>query len=375
MGTWEPQPGHTDVDEGLRKGSLKFTMHGTKMKGNWTLVRMGGKAASERKPNWLLIKEHDKFERNNSDSTITEDEPNSVVTGRSLDEIAHNEDHVWNSKDTAKGRAWYRQESVEETKVKKRIRQADVTSDLKRTPKEGLPDFIPPELALQSTTPPEGDGWVHELKLDGYRIQVRKEGDRVQLLTRTGLDWTHRMKTIAAQIKSLAVENAVLDGEVVVLGPNGTTSFADLQAAFQDGVKKPLTYFVFDLLHLNGHNLRGLPLMERKSLLGGVLQNAGEYLRLSDHIDGGGEVVFNKACELHAEGIISKRASGKYLSGRSGDWLKLKCVHEQEFVIGGFTLPTNGNHGVGALLLGYYENGRLIYAGRTGTGFTQEDAP
>ncbi len=371
QGTWEPQAGHTDVDEGLRAGSLKFTMHGTKMKGNWALVRMGGKAANERKPNWLLIKEHDEFERKSSDLPVTEEAPDSIVTGRTLDEIAHSEDHVWNSKDTAKGKAWYRQESADRTKTKTASR-ADFTAQLKGTPKERLLDFIPPQLALQSASPPDENGWLHELKLDGYRIQGRKKGSEVQLLTRTGLDWTHRMKTIAAQVAELPVENAIFDGEVVVLASDGTTSFADLQAAFQDGVRKPLTYFVFDLLHLNGYNLRGLPLVERKSLLDEVLQNAGEYLRLSEHIEGNGAALFRKACELRTEGIVSKRAAGQYTSGRSGDWLKTKCVHEQEFVIGGFTLPTNGSHGVGALLLGYYKNKKLIYAGRTGTGFTQK---
>ena len=380
QGTWEPQPGHTDVDAGLRAGSLKFILHGKKLKGKWALIRMGGKAANERKSNWLLIKEHDEFERGESDPGITEEKPNSVVTGRSLEQIAKSEDHVWNSKDTATGNAWYRKDSPGGEKVASakssaagaKARVADFGSALKKAPKEKLPDFIAPELALQSETPPAGDGWLHELKLDGYRIQAHKDGDRVQLLTRTGLDWTHRMKTIAALVAELPVEKAILDGEVVVLADNGSTSFADLQAAFQEGVKKPLTYFVFDLLHLNGHSLRGLPLSKRKDLLAKVVEGADEFLQFSEHIEGGGGEVFKRACELHAEGIISKRAASKYASGRSGDWLKLKCVHEQEFVIGGFTLPSNGSHGVGALLLGYYDGGKLIYAGRTGTGFTQK---
>ena len=380
QGTWEPQPGHTDVDAGLRDGSLKFIMHGTKMKGKWALIRMGGKAANERKPNWLLIKEHDDFERSDSAPSITEDEPNSVVTGRSLEQIAKSEDHVWNSKDTAAGNAWYRKDSAAASDVssakspssQKKSKAVDFASDVAKLPKEKLPDFIAPELALQATSAPGESGWLHELKLDGYRIQARKEGERVQLLTRTGLDWTHRMKTIAALVKDLPAEKAILDGEVVVLSENGTTSFADLQASFQEGVRHPLTYFAFDLLHLNGHSLRVLALSKRKELLAALVHGAGDYLRFSEHVEGDGETVFRKACELHAEGIISKRATSKYASGRSGDWLKLKCVQEQEFVIGGFTLPSNGSHGVGALLLGYYDGSNLIYAGRTGTGFTQK---
>ena len=380
QGTWEPQAGHTDIDEGLRSGSLKFILHGTKMKGKWALIRMGGKYANERKPNWLLIKEHDQFERTRDAPGVTDEEPNSVVTGRSLEEIAKNEDHVWNSKDTAKGNAWYRKGAAGATDQKagksqvgkSRASAASITSALNKVPKEKLPDFVEPELAQQSAAPPVGDGWLHELKLDGYRIQARKDGDDVQLLTRTGLDWTHRMKSIAALVAALPVEKAILDGEVVVLAENGTTSFADLQAAFQEGVRKPLTYFAFDLLHLNGHTLRGLPLIERKRLLERVVGDDGELLRFGEHVETSGDVVFRKACELHAEGIISKRAASKYASGRNGNWLKMKCVHEQEFVVGGFTLPSNGSHGVGALLLGYYDGKKLIYAGRTGTGFTQK---
>jgi bifunctional non-homologous end joining protein LigD len=397
QGTWEPQAGHTDVDEGLRTGSLKFILHGTKMKGKWALIRMGGKAANESKPNWLLIKEHDEFERKQGDAAVTDEEPDSVVTGRSLEEIARNEDHVWNSKETAKGNAWYRKDagatgateivakeastetaSAEKAPANRAAKARKTKSAAKElkvptgAPKEKLPEFITPELALQATTAPSGAGWLHELKLDGYRIQARKDGDKVQLLTRTGLDWTHRMKTIAALVGELRVERAILDGEVVVLAENGTTSFADLQAAFQEGVRKPLSYFAFDLLHLNGHNLRGLPLIERKTLLATLLEGGGEFVRLSEHLESDGAVIFRKACEMHVEGIVSKRAASKYSSGRGGSWLKLKCVHEQEFVIGGFTLPSNGTHGVGALLLGYYDGEKLIYAGRTGTGFTQK---
>jgi bifunctional non-homologous end joining protein LigD len=373
QGTWSPQPGHTDIDEGLRKGSLKFTLNGSKMHGKWTLVRMGGKAANERKPNWLLIKEHDEFERGEKDKPITEEAEKSAVTGRTMDEIAQQEDHVWESKKTAEGNAWYRQDAPDQNAAQPKKRRAlKELPSLKQFPSEKLPDFIEPQLASSGTTPPSSPGWLHELKLDGYRIQARKNGNKVQLLTRKGLDWTHRMKTIAAQIGAVPVKQAIIDGEVVVRAANGGTSFADLQAAFQEGVKSPLTYFAFDLLHIDGHNLRSLPLQQRKELLSEIIRDAGEFVRLSEHLETDGNVLFRKACELHAEGIVSKLASGKYVSGRTSDWLKFKCIHEQEFVIGGFTLPSNGSLGVGALLLGYYQNKKLIYAGRTGTGFTQK---
>ena len=373
QGTWEPQPGHTDVDAGLRDGSLKFTLHGQKLKGNWALVRMTGKAANEAKPNWLLIKEHDGLERAKGDRPITEEAPNSVVTDRSLDEIATAEDHVWNSKDTAKGSAWRRKDPP--AKAAKSAGQT-VSFDLAGTPEESLPKFVPPQLATQATTPPKGTGWLSEIKLDGYRIQARLHDGKVELLTRTGLDWTDRMTQIAAAVANLPARSALLDGEVVVVREDGTTSFADLQASFQDGVANPLTYFVFDLLHLNGHSLRKLPLVKRKAILADLLKTSSDSVRLCEHLDSDAAVIFHRACELHLEGIISKRSDAAYSSSRSASWLKLKCIHEQEFVVGGFTLPAKGHagiHGVGSLLLGYYDDAKkLIYAGRTGTGFTQK---
>jgi len=413
QGTWEPQAGHTDVDAGLRDGSLKFVMHGTKMKGKWALIRMGGKAATERKPNWLLIKEHDEFERPADAEAVTEAESKSVVTGRDLDQIAKNEDHVWNSKETAgTGQAWYRKVGTGELGAGRErantgvspLRSASVemtaagggpsrTSGtigrsgskqsneliailqerLKGLPKEVQPGFLKPQLAIEATSPPEGAGWVHELKLDGYRIQARKSGEQVEMLTRSGLDWAYRVPAMAAAVSRLRVGAATLDGEVVVLRGDGTTNFADLQASFQEVARNPLTYFCFDLLHLEGRNTRGLPLTERKELLGEVLAGGeGDEIRLSEHIEASGEAVFHRACELHAEGIVSKRAEGPYRAGRGGDWMKSKCLLEQEFVVGGFTFSSDGEDRVGSLLLGYYRDGRLVYAGRTGTGFTQK---
>ena len=396
QGTWEPQPAYPDVDEGLRKGSLKFILHGTKLQGKWVLIRMHGKSGgSESKPNWLLIKEHDDFERLPTDPPIAEVEPNSVVTGRTMEQIAKSEDHVWNSKETAKpGQAWYRQDSKSEDvpearvppsstaspsmsgKSKAQSTNLNLSASIAKLPKESQPDFLSPQLAQPAESPPANDGWLHELKLDGYRIQARKSGTKVQLLTRKGLDWTHRMPDLAAEVARLPADKATLDGEVVVLKPDGTTSFADLQASFQEGAKHQLTYFVFDLLHLNGHNTRNLPLRERKDLLAEVIANADpDILRLSDHLESKGEAIFHNACKMHAEGIVSKRAAAKYTAGRSSDWIKCKCLHEQELLIGGYTLPGAGHtgmRGVGALLLGYYEGKKLIYAGRTGTGFTQK---
>jgi bifunctional non-homologous end joining protein LigD len=355
---------------------------------------MASSGGSESKPNWLLIKEHDDFERPPSAPSITDAEPNSVVTGRSIDQIARSEDHVWNSKDTRSGsQAWYRQESKDPGAPSHAASSPEVgisSTTRKKLPRESQPAFVSPQLAQPAESPPAAAGWLHELKLDGYRIQARKSGvsaggngKPVQLLTRTGLDWTHRMPAVAAEVARLPADKLTLDGEVVVLRPDGTTSFADLQASFQEGAKHPLTYFCFDLLHLNGHNTRDLPLRERKALLAQLLAHADPHtLRLSEHLESDGPTIFRNACKLSAEGIVSKRASAKYHSGRSSDWIKCKCLLEQEFVIGGYTLPGAGHtgmRGVGALLLGYYEGARgkgepakLIYAGRVGTGFNQK---
>ncbi|MES2390461.1 MAG: DNA ligase D, partial [Acidobacteriota bacterium] len=246
------------------------------------------------------------------------------------------------------------------------------TPNLKRLPTERQPTFIPPQLALEATAPPSTANWLHELKLDGYRIQARKSANKTQLLTRKGLDWTHRMPALAQSIANLPCTDATLDGEVVVLAPDGNSSFADLQAAFQDNTPHALTYFLFDLLHLDSHNTRNLALRDRKSLLANLLAKAPENLRLSEHLETSGETVFYKACELHAEGIVSKRADAPYHSGRTSDWLKSKCLREQELVIGGYTFSSEGRDRIGSLVLGYYADGELLYAGRTGTGFTQK---
>jgi bifunctional non-homologous end joining protein LigD len=384
QGTWEPQPEYPDVDAGLRDGHLKFLMHGAKMQGKWALIRMTPRP-KETKPNWLLIKEHDEFERPPEAPAVTDAEPNSVVTGRSLEQIASAEDHVWNSnrpekpQPTSKVRVPHLRSSSTGPEVGETKSEPAAFPELTKLPEELQPTFLKPQLAVETKAPPDTSGWLYELKLDGYRIQARKDGEKVALLTRSGLDWTARMSAIAVEIAKLPCEAVTLDGEVVVLAPDGTSNFADLQASFQEGAKNPLTYFCFDLLHLNGRNPRDLPLIERKKLLADLLQQANaDHVQLSEHLESHGVEMFHRACEMRAEGIVSKRASGTYSGTRSSDWLKSKCLHEQEFVIGGYTWPGKGKAGgpgIGALLLGYYDDKQtLIYAGRTGTGFTQRFA-
>ena len=385
-GTWEPVG---DADEGLRTGRLKFILHGHKLQGHWTLVRMGGKAAKESKPNWLLIKEHDEFERPADAAAITDELPDSVITGRNLEQIATAEDHIWDSRSglaaeerksgtIAKKRD--KTSSAKKADAKNGSRPRSAKSKPEKTPtiahpRESMPGFIAPQLASPSPDPPEGDGWVRELKLDGYRIQARLQHGQVKLFSRNGLDWTRRMPNIVNAVQKLDAEAAVLDGEVVVLDQKGVSSFAELQAAFDEKQPAALTYFCFDLLHLNGYNLRGAPLTERKALLRSLMEHADEdTLRLSEDLETNGSHILREACRLGAEGILSKRADAKYVSGRSAGWTKTKCIHRQEFVIGGFTLPAKGGDGLGALLLGYNEAKQLRYAGRSGTGFTQKSA-
>ena len=400
QGTWWPQLGSENVDACLRGGHLKFEMNGSKMKGKWALIRMKhplGKSSPDAKPNWLLIKEHDKFEHDPTDPPITEQRPNSSITGRSIKQIAAAHDHVWDSSghhpnhNAASTHAPDLSPAHEPspTSAPKKPRPHRIpASQLDTLPQEKQPDFITPQLALETASIPTTGEWLHELKLDGYRIQARKSAHNVQLLTRTGIDWTHRMPAIAAAIAHLPAHTCTLDGEVVVLSPDGNSSFALLQASFQNAEDHPLTYFLFDLLHLDGHNTRDLTLRERKQLLAQLLPAPAadgedaddEILRLSEDIPGHGDTVFHHACKLHAEGILSKRADAPYRSTRNTDWLKSKCLREQELVIAGFTLSSEGPDRIGSLLLGYYATAttgkqkpsKLIYAGRTGTGFSQQ---
>ncbi len=425
QGTWWPQPGHENVEAGLRTGSLKFELHGSKLQGKWTLVRMhttkpyggaDGRWKGNDKPQWLLIKEHDGFERPATAPAIVDEAPDSALTGRTMEEIAHQSDHVWNSKETATpGQSWYRQDAPPEKtgpaassaggptaragtddlsasdsalRIAPRPRPKTVPGPtpgagsglskagldtLEDLPREPQPEFIQPQLAQEAESPPEGPGWFHELKLDGYRMQARKSARGVQMLTRSGLDWTYRVPAVAEAIAQLPVQAAILDGEVVVLAEDGNTNFADLQASFQNNERHPLTFFCFDLLHLEGRNTRNLPLRERKGLLAQIIPKDEEAMvRYSEHLETSGRLMFEEACRFHAEGIISKRADDPYHAGRRASWLKSKCLHEQEFVIGGFSLSSDGPDRIGSLLLGYYRNGKLIFAGRTGTGFTQK---
>jgi bifunctional non-homologous end joining protein LigD len=236
-----------------------------------------------------------------------------------------------------------------------------------------LPSFVEPELCTLVEETPRGDDWIHEIKFDGYRIVARLDAGRVRLLSRNGKDWTARFRSIADAVARLPAARAVLDGEVCVVGQDGRTSFQSLQNALGRDEARGLTYFLFDLVHLDGFDLAAVPLLQRKKLLARLLaKKRSEELVFSDHVEGGGEAFYRKACEHGLEGVISKLASSPYRQLRSREWRKTKCLLEQEFVIAGYTDGTGTRTGFGALLLGVQETGHgLRYAGKVGTGFTE----
>jgi bifunctional non-homologous end joining protein LigD len=317
----------------------------------------------------------------------------SAVSGRSIAEIAEGKGrkHVWHSsksvKDNVKagatkGNAAPRRPSAGKSAQQRARRRGAAAS--KKSSKESakdndrsapgarLPDFVPPSLAILRATAPSGTGWAHEIKFDGYRIQARLDHGEVRLLTRKGLDWSKRFPNIAAAVTKLPARTALIDGEVVVEEENGVLSFSGLQAALKSGERERFIYYVFDLLHIDGRDLTGLPLIERKAELARLMEKAPRGpIQYSEHFEDEGSAVLRHACELRLEGIVSKRMDAPYRSGRSDIFIKTKCSNAQELVVGGYAPSTVRLRAIGALVVGYYDHGRLIYAGRVGTGYTQ----
>lgn len=246
---------------------------------------------------------------------------------------------------------------------------------LSSLPKTKLPAFIEPQLCTLTNSAPTTADWIHEIKLDGYRTECRKDGSKVQMLTRSGLDWTHKYSEIAADCKKLKSTSCILDGEVVWQDKNGITHFYGLQNALEENSTANLSYYVFDLLFLDGKNLRDVPLLQRKYLLKNLLEKSdAEKIIFSEHQTVHGPSLHSSACKLGLEGIISKKAGGTYFSGRSQDWLKVKCTHTQEFIVCGYTLQDNGVS-LAALIMGEYDStGKLSYIGHVGTGFNSKNS-
>jgi DNA ligase D-like protein (predicted ligase) len=238
----------------------------------------------------------------------------------------------------------------------------------------GLPRSVKPQVCKLVDAPPQGPEWLHEIKYDGYRMHARLDHSRVSLLTRTGLDWTHKYPSIAAALSVLTAEQTYLDGELSGIRSDGKSSFSMIQAASDTGNADALVFFLFDLLYFDGEVISAAPLLERKERLRGLLSNAGAPLQYSDHQVGHGPEFYAKACESSLEGIISKRADAPYSPGDRRLWVKVKCQNREEFVVVGWTDPEGSRPWLGALLLAYYDpDGQLVYAGRVGTGIGQAE--
>lgn len=340
-GTWSTT--EADPARALERGKLKFHLHGERLAGGWTLVRMGGAEKDAR--NWLLIKERDEAARTGEAAEITARETASVK-GRPPGPLP------------AQARA-----------ATKRPNKARAPT----TAATALPATLAPQLATLVQAPPAGAGWVYEIKYDGYRLLARVAAGEVRLLTRNGHDWSARLKHVLRAIEALDAGDSWLDGEIVVSGANGLPDFQALQNAFDAGSTTTIGYCLFDAPWLGGEDLRSLPLLERKRRLAQVLeQRQGDVLTFSADFSGNPADALAQACALGLEGLIGKRADAPYASGRGASWIKLKCRPRQEFVIGGYTEPGGTRHGFGALLVGLYAaDGTLDYVGRVGSGFDQ----
>jgi len=357
-GNWTPLD--PDPRAAYAKGNLKFLLDGQKLHGRWVLVRMGGAHAGRNKENWLLIKERDAAAMPGSGDAIVADNPSSAATGRTIDEIAADRDRVWGPNGEERlGNA----------------RPVPAQADPARVPgaKKGrMPADLRPLLASSADQAPDGPDWVHEIKYDGYRLLAQIRDGKVRLSTRNSLDWTAKFPVLAAHFGELPVEAALIDGELVHLEADGTTDFGHLQDAIATGRTEALVFYAFDLLHLDGWDLAGAVLEDRKMVLKSLMPaDADGTLRYSDHQVGRGPDFFRHACGYGLEGIVSKRRDSPYRAGRHDSWLKIKCASREEFLVIGFSDPAGGRQGLGALVLGYYDpQGKLHYAGRVGTGFS-----
>ncbi|HWJ87190.1 MAG TPA: DNA ligase D [Pelagibacterium sp.] len=332
FGTWAPIE---DPEEGFRTGKLKFRLDGERMKGNWALIRMKPRPG-EKRENWLLIKEVDEYATSENGAALL-DAATSVSTGRKMKAIAAGKPPV-------------------------KRKSAGVLP---------LPAFVEPQLTTLVDRVPGGENWLFEMKYDGYRCLAAISGNTVRLYTRSGLDWTEKFAPLVLPLAQLTGSSVLLDGEVCAFNADGRGGFSVLKTHLSEG--GPLVFFVFDMLEQGGKSIRDKPLVERKALLRGVLgtRKRDDPIQYSPDIAGNGAQVFETICKNGHEGIIAKAPDAPYRSGRSGDWLKIKCTLRQEFVIVGWS-PSKKRPGVFAsLLLATQEDGKLVYRGRVGTGFSE----
>ncbi|TIL90248.1 MAG: DNA ligase D [Mesorhizobium sp.] len=364
-GTWTPIG---DAHRGYAKGHLDFELHGEKLGGRWHLVRMAGKPR-EKRENWLLIKGDDDAARTERDPDILDERPESVATGRKIDDVA-GEEPGWSSKT---GRIRRRRGSTRPAPAEEAPATVSVPepSKIKGAKKAALPDFVEPTLATLVSSAPSGERWLHEIKFDGYRLQARIEAGRVKLLTRSGLDWTKKFgKAVVSALADIPVGTALIDGELVVETSAGASDFSALQADLSEGRSDRFHFYVFDLLHLDGYDLRDVALIKRKELLEKIIGSNSGIISYSGHFEEDGVLVLRHACRLSLEGIVSKLRDAPYRAGRSKNWVKSKCSARQEFVVAGFIPSTTSRKAIGSLVLGVYDHGKLHHVGRVGTGYT-----
>ncbi len=309
------------------------------------------------------MKAEDEFARRPGDPEIVEEETTSQASGRTNDELA------------AEGALRTDHAARAAAAKRSRVVLPDIAK-LRGAKKALLPLFLEPTLALPCDKPPSGPKWIHEIKHDGYRIQARIDGGKVRLLTRKGLDWTDRFRGIADALAELALGSALIDGEIVVEDSSGISSFNALQAELTAGRQNRFRYIVFDLLYGEGFDLTKAALIDRKDLLQQMMSAlpASSPLRFSEHLETDGPLMLEHSCRFGLEGIVSKRKDSTYRPGRGEHWLKAKCRQSQEFVVLGTIASTAASRSIGALLLGYYSDGTLVYAGRVGTGWSGDQA-
>lgn len=376
-GTWESE----DPERGFQKGDLKFTLHGDKLHGSWVLVRMRHDRTGGKRTNWLLIKHRDEY-ASESDDILGEDK--SVASGRAMAEIADGKgrapkpfmlakgakakaDAVWQSNraEEPKGRTVRPAPGAALKRGTGAKKKATTATNAKKVAE--MPDFVAPQLCTPVERPPAADGWCHEIKFDGYRVQLRVEDGEATLKTRKGLDWTDKFAAIAKEAGELP--DAMIDGEIVALDHNGAPNFSALQAALSDGKTEDLIFFAFDLLFAEGLDCRRLPLGERKDRLRQVLdagKKKSSQIRYVEHFESSGDAVLQSACKLELEGVVSKKLDAPYRSGRTESWTKAKCRAGHEVVIGGWK-TTNGKFR--SLMAGVHRGDHLAFVGMVGTGF------
>jgi len=366
----------------LREGKLHLVLDGEKAKGEWTLVRIRGR--DDAKNQWLILKTGD-----DAKPISKKIEDRSVKTGRTMEQIAEDRDAEWKSGREADDSPTSQFKSRIRAAVKKKAKdvivgQAHRLPAAKRGNRSGspaitsLPDlpsakarFIEPMKAKLVEEPPATGDWIYELKFDGIRLIGVKRDERVSLLSRNENELTERFPEIVEAIKALPARECVIDGEVVALDEQGRSSFQLLQAREMEGRKTPVYFYAFDLLQLDGKSLVSLPLEARKNILEKLCADAQAPIRYSGAIGGDAKRLLEEVKRRGLEGIIGKQRNSVYEPGRrSGAWIKLKCVNEQEFVIGGYSPPQGSRKYFGAILVGYHENKKLVFAGKVGTGFT-----